>query len=116
MSFRDALEADMVANHFNPDEFGEWFTFTTSAGAASQVLGVYDETPMTESTGAEVGSIAHHPRLLCRVSDLPAGSPAKGDRVTLAANVWHKAGTFRVVDFGNDKLGVIELYLQGSGT
>lgn len=116
MSFREDLESDMAENHFNPDEFGEWFTFTTAAGASSQVRGAYDESPMTEETGAEVGSIAHQPRLLCGVSDLPAGSPAKGDKVTLVANTWHKAGTFRVKDFGNDKLGVIELYLQGAGS
>lgn len=106
----------MVENHFNPDEFGEWFTFTTSAGASSQIRGAYDEAPLSENTGADVASIAHHPRLLCRVSDLPAGSPAKGDRVTLTANAWHKAGTYRVVDMGDDKLGYIELFLQGVGS
>lgn len=115
MTFRDGLESDMVENHFNPDEFGEWFTFTTSAGASYQVRGVYDETVLAESLGVEVSAIAHHPRLICRVSDLPAGSPAKGDKITLSANAWHKGGTFRVADIGNDKLGTIEMFIQGTG-
>lgn len=112
-NFRADLETDMVENHLSPDEFGEWVDYTTAAGLSVRILGVYDEAPLEENVGAEVAVIAHTPRLICRRSDLPAGSPKKGDKVVLTANEWHGAATLKVVDFGADKLGAVELTLQG---
>lgn len=111
-NFRADLESDMLENHLATDEFGEWVEY--QAGAQSvRIQGAYDEAPMAENVGAEVEVISHTPRLICRRSDLPQGSPKKGDRVVLTANEWHDAMTLRVVDFGADKLGAVELTLQG---
>lgn len=113
-NFRSDLEDDMVKNHLNPDEFGEWVGYIPKGSAGEvRIQGVYDELPQAENIGAEVEVISHRPRLICRASDLPVGSPAKGDKVVLSANEWHKAATLRVVDFASDKLGAVEVYLQG---
>lgn len=112
MAFRADLEDDMVKNHLNPDEFGEWVDYV--AGSLSvRIQAVYEDLPQSENTGAEVETISHRPHLTCRRSDLPPGSPKKGDKVVLGANEWHKAATLRVVDFADDKLGAVELWLQG---
>lgn len=113
MGFRDDLNDDMVKNHLNADEFGELVTYTPATGMAVTIPAVYDRVPFTED-GAEVGVIAYRPRLICRQVDMPVGSPNKGDKITLVANEWHKAGTFRVIDHSLDDLGSIEMILQAA--
>lgn len=113
MGLREDMNADMVSNHLNPDEFGEWVTYTPASGSAVRILGAYDEIPLSVEMGVDVQAIGNRPRLIVRVVDLPTNSPRKGDRVTLEATAWHKAGTWRVEDVGNDKLGHVELFLQG---
>ena len=112
MAFRADLEDDMVKNHFNPDEFGEWVDYVVGASSV-RIRAVYDDLPQAENIGAEVDVISHRPRLICRRSDLPTSSPKKGDKVVLGSNEWHKAATLRVVDFADDKLGAVEIFLQG---
>lgn len=113
MGLREDMETDLAACHLNPDEFGEWVDYVTASGSTSRILGAYDEIPLSVETGADVPAIGHRPRLIVRRVDLPANSPRKGDRVVLAAGPWHKAGTWRVEDVGDDKLGHVELFLQG---
>lgn len=111
--FRADLEDDMGKNHFCRDEFAELVSYVTTTGIVAEIFGLYDVIPISENVGAEVEVIAHRPRFVCRTSDLPAGSPTKGDKITLSANEWHKAATLRVIDTGDDRLGHIEIYLQG---
>lgn len=112
MGFRDDLNDDMVKNHLNPDEFGEMVQYIPSSGQAVTIPAAYDEAPVAVDAGAEVASIGYRPRLIFRTIDMPTGCPGKGDKVTLTANDWHKAGTWRVVDFLNSRLGEIEVFLQ----
>lgn len=114
MGFRDDLNDDMAKNHLNPDEFGEMVQYAPATGQVVTIPAAYDRVPFTEEAGLEVGVIAYRPRLICRQIDLPTGSPTKGDKVTLTANEWHKAGTFRVIDSTQDDLGGVELILQGA--
>ena len=113
-AFRDALEQDMVDNHFSPDEFGEVVVYAQASGVSVPIPGIYDEPTIVDGAGAEVGLISREPRFFCRRQDLPTGSPKKGDTVRLEANVWHPALHLEVVDMVSEKLGHVELTLQGS--
>lgn len=113
MGLREDMNADMVSNHLNPDEFGEMVSYTPAGGSPVTIPGAFDEVPLSVEMGADVPAIGSRPRLIVRAIDLPAGSPKKGDRVTLSATPWHKAGKWRVEDVGDDKLGHVELFLQG---
>ena len=113
MAFLEQLNQDMVDNHFRLSEFGELVTYIPPTGPAVSIPAIYDEPAATENLGAEVGMISHQPRLYCRLSDLPEGKPRKGAKVTLTENLFHKAQTLQVVDFVAEKLGHVELILQG---
>jgi len=105
----------MLDNHFSPDEFGEVVVYAQASGASATIQGLYDEPMVVDGAGAEVDLISRAPRFFCRLQDLPAGSPRKGDTVQLAANAWHKAMTLEVVDKVSEKLGHVELTLQEEG-
>lgn len=114
MDFLEQLDQDMVANHFRLSEFGEVVTYIPAAGSAIQIPAIYDEPALTENLGAELEAISHQPRIFCRRSDLPTGSPSRGDRVEVTANLFHSAKTLEVISTANEKLGHVELILQGN--
>lgn len=116
MDFRDALNQDMLDNHFNPGEFGEVVEYVQASGPTVSIPGMYDEPALSQDIGAEVQAISHQPRLFVRKSDLPSGSPKKGDRVVLSANAWHEASTMEVVSTASEKLGHVELVLLDVST
>jgi len=101
----------MVDNHLNPQEFGEVVVYVQASGPSVSIPGMYDEPALSQDIGAEVQAISHQPRLFVRKSDLPAGSPRKGDRVELSANIWHGAATMEVASVASEKLGHVELVL-----
>ena len=107
MALRDDLEADLNANFFNVDEFGE--TVTLHRGnAETSMQGLYDTPVMTDdSIGPDVNAIEHFPRLFVRQRDLPDGRPAKNDKFVLSANQFHSALTLIANDFIFEKDGVV---------
>jgi hypothetical protein len=114
MTFIEQLNLDMTDNHFRLSEFGELITYKSSSGSAVQFPAIYDEPALSENLGAEVEAISHQPRIFCRRSDLPGGSPSRGDRVEVSANLFHPAKTLEVVSTANEKLGHVELILQAN--
>lgn len=114
MTFLEQLDQDMVDNHFRLSEFGELVTYIPATGSAVQIPAIYDEPALSENLGAEVEAISHQPRIFCRRSDLPSGSPSRGDRVEVTANLFHPAKTLEVISTANEKLGHVELILQGN--
>lgn len=113
MNFLEQLNKDMADNHFRISEFGEMVVYTPPSGPAVSIQAIYDEPAVPENVGAEVGTISHQPRLYCRRSDLPEGKPRKGAKVTISENLFHKAQTLQVIDYVSEKLGHVELILQG---
>lgn len=112
MTFLEQLDRDMMDNHFRLSEFGETVVYTPASGPAVQIPAIYDEPALSENLGAEVEAISHQPRLFCRRTDLPDGSPKRGDRVDVSANLFHPAKSLEVISSANEKLGHVELILQ----
>lgn len=86
-------------------KLGEEFTYTTEAGVATTVRGVYEDAYQEVDPQTQVAVISQTPMLFCRLQDLPAVR-GRGDRITA------REVTYRVREFQPDGYGNTDIYLH----
>ena len=114
MSFKSQMVSDLQTVFLNPDDFGEMVTLVRNS-VTYAMKGLYDELPLNgEALGGNIDAISHNPRLFVSASDIPEGTPKKGDMFIISANEFHSAKRLVAKDFEYPKDGLIVYYLKES--
>ena len=114
MSFKSQMVDDLRKVFLNTDDFGEIVTLVRGQSTCA-IKGLYDELPLNgEGLGGNIDAISHNPRLFVSASDLPEGTPKKGDVFVLSANEFHAERRLVAKDFEFPKDGIIVYYLKES--
>jgi hypothetical protein len=105
--FMTQLDADLLGNHLNLNEFGEEVIYTPkSTGVPLTLQALFDEPDVAVQPDTEVAIISKQPQITIREIDLPGERPKKGDQVSVRGKL------YKVVDDLSDKLGIIEVLLH----
>ena len=95
---------DDLLDFLELDDFATTATYTPSVGAASSVIGIFDNPQATRNASDLLGITIPAPRFVCRTSDVP--NAADGDALTVNATNY----TIRVVL--TDGVGMTTLVLE----
>lgn len=89
----------------NVNEFGELVDYTPNGLSVVQIPALYQEPTMDASVGLEVEAIGNQPSVIVRAVDITWNIRAD-DTILIRGNL------FKVVDFIDEKLGAIEIFLH----
>jgi hypothetical protein len=104
--FKSMFLADLDNVFFNAGEFAELVQYYHLSGPAQQYSGIFDD-PTTYSTPGEIPAIVAKPQVQLNQQKMVA-AVRKGDRLTVRGTSWS------VLDFSQDGVGVLTLYLERS--
>ena len=104
-TFKDAIDAEIITNHLNIDEFGETVTYKPIVGSIFDIKVIFDDA--YEGVDTESGQVINtrQPKIIARTSDFST-EPAQGDIV-------NRDGTeYKVRKHLPDGAGISEILLH----